>query len=115
MNKISIATAVASGGVAQNFELGFTPAWVKIVNATDLTKIEYNSDDTVNTAGIAYTASGTASSATAGSGTGISAYTGTAQVGETPPVGKGITVAGTAAVMDTTGDVLIIEAGFYDE
>lgn len=108
MNVITIVTAVVLGGAAQDIELGFTPDFVKILNATDRTELVYNSGDTVNTYGMAIGATGTKAKAAA-------AANGLKAKDITYSSGKGITVGASATVLDTTADVLVIEAGFYDE
>lgn len=108
MNKIQIVSAVVTGGAAQDFELGADFSRIKILNATDRTELEYVAADTVNTFGMTIAAAGTKAKA-------ANAAAGVVALETDEETSKGIQIGASATVLDTTGDVLIIEASFGDE
>lgn len=99
--KVSAGTAATL-----NIPLGFTPDWVKITDTTNLTQLLWDTNDSVNTNGIAVAAAGTRTKA-ANAAAGVAVYAGS--VGS---AAKGITLGATAAV-NQNGVELLVEAGCY--
>lgn len=104
MNKIVLpVTAVTLGGAAQSFELGFTARKIRILNATDRTELIFDDIDTVNTFGLTVGATGTKAKA-------ADADHGLVLTSGDHDTKKGFTLGKDAVVLDTTADVLVIEA-----
>lgn len=102
-----ICKKVTGTGATINVELGFTPDFVRVLNATDRKEVVWDTNDEVNTHGMDIAAAGDKTAA-ATAAAGLAVYAGSAAT-----YSKGVTIGATASVNTNTNKLIVI-AGCYD-